>query len=315
MSDSTASNHLGKTDIEIPCLGTGAWSWGDKFVWGFGRGYQEEDIRSAFDISIEAGIYFFDTAEVYGQGQSEKFIGHFLSTTKEHTIIATKFMPYPWRWTKQSLITALKNSLNRLGLASVDLYQIHIPLPPVPIETWAEALAEAVEAGLTRAVGVSNFNEDQMRRAYLVLSKRGIPLASNQVEYSLLNRKVETNGLLHACQELGITLIAYSPLAKGLLTGKYSPDNPPPGIRRRYYNHTLLEKIQPLIHQMRQIGRNHDGKTPAQVALNWLICKNTVPIPGAKNSHQAVENAGALGWRLDEREISALDELSQNIQA
>lgn len=315
MSDSSDTTNLGKTDIKIPRLGIGAWSWGDKFIWGYGRDYQEEDIHAAFDVSLDAGINFFDTAEVYGQGQSEKYLGSFLSNAKERIVIATKFMPYPWRWTKKTLLTALKNSLNRLKLDTVDLYQIHIPLPPVSIETWAEALAEAVDAGLARAVGVSNFTEDQMRQAYLVLSKRGIPLASNQVEYSLLNRKVETNGLLSTCQELGITLIAYSPLAKGLLTGKYSPDNPPPGIRRRYYNTTLLYKIQPLIKQLRFIGQKHDGKTPAQVALNWLICKNAVPIPGAKTSRQAVENAGALRWRLEDNEINLLDELSQNIQA
>jgi aryl-alcohol dehydrogenase-like predicted oxidoreductase len=163
---------------------------------------------------------------------------------------------------------------------------------------------------LIRAAGVSNYNESQMRRAYTTLAKFGIPLASNQVPYSLLDRQVEFNGLLKVCKELNITLIAYSPLAKGMLTGKYSADSPPPGLRARRYNRELLEKIRPLIRKMRQIGRDHDGKSIAQVALNWLICKGALPIPGAKDAKQAEDNAGAMGWRLNEGEMAELDQLS-----
>jgi aryl-alcohol dehydrogenase-like predicted oxidoreductase len=214
---------------------------------------------------------------------------------------------------KTSLKRALRNSLKRLNLECVDLYQIHWPFPPVPIETWAEALGDVVQEGLVGAVGVSNYSEAQMRRAYATLAKRGVPLASNQVEYNLLNRKVELNGLLKVCQELGITLIAYSPMAQGALTGKYTPEKLMPGIRGRIYNRATLEKIQPLIRQMRDIGREHGGKTPSQVALNWCICKGSVPIPGAKNARQAQDNCGALGWRLTEAEVAALDESSARI--
>jgi aryl-alcohol dehydrogenase-like predicted oxidoreductase len=115
---------------------------------------------------------------------------------------------------------------------------------------------------------------------------------------------------LKTCQELKITLIAYSPLAKGMLTGKYTPQNPPPGPRGIKYGH-MLEAIQPLIRLEREIGQAHGGKTPAQVALNWLICKGAVPIPGAKNAGQLAENVGALGWRLDESEVTALDAASE----
>jgi aryl-alcohol dehydrogenase-like predicted oxidoreductase len=304
---------LGKTEIRISQLGIGAWAWGDRFYWGYGRGYQLKDVQEAFEACLEAGINFFDTAEVYGQGQSEKLLGQFIRLSGARVMVATKFIPLPWRLSKGALLKALRGSLKRLGLDQVELYQIHQPLPPMPVETWAEALADAVEQGLTRAVGVSNYNEEKMRRTHLVLARRGVPLASNQVEYSLLDRKVETNRLLKACQELGVTLIAYSPLAQGVLTGKYTPENPPPGIRGRRYNRSKMEKTQPLLSKMHEMGRGHDGKTIAQVALNWVICKGALPIPGAKNARQARENIGALGWRLSAEEVAALDETADQV--
>lgn len=305
---------LGQSGITISPIGTGAWSWGDWLVWGFGRGYQSKDVSEAFTTSVSMGINFFDTAESYGRGRSETFLGRFVSESPQPAIVATKFMPYPWRLWKGQLIRALKNSLKRLNMPAVDLYQVHWPFPPIPIETWAEGLADAIEMGLTRAVGVSNYNEEQMRRAYSTLAARGVHLSSNQVEFNLLKRKVELNGLLKACQDLGVTLIAYSPLAQGSLTGKYSPDKPPPGLRGRRYPRSYLERIQPLLRRMEEIGAVHGGKTQAQIAINWCICKGTVPIPGAKTSQQANENAGGLGWRLDAEEIAALDNISLALQ-
>jgi aryl-alcohol dehydrogenase-like predicted oxidoreductase len=193
------------------------------------------------------------------------------------------------------------------------LYQIHWPVPGVSIETWMQAMADCVEAGLTRTVGVSNFSAEQTRRAHAALAKRGIPLASNQIPYSMLHRRPERNRLLETCQELNVTVIAYSPLEQGLLTGKYTPDNPPPGARRRRLKPGYLEGLMPLIGLMREIGSAHDDKTPAQVALNWAMCKGTVPIPGPKNRRQAEENAGALGWRLSESELDALDKASEEL--
>jgi aryl-alcohol dehydrogenase-like predicted oxidoreductase len=229
--------------------------------------------------------------------------------------VASKFMPYPWRLRKGLLLSKLRASLARLGLERVDLYQIHWPFRPVPIEQWAGALADAVEAGLTRAVGVSNYNSEQMLRAHAVLEKRGIALASNQVQFSLLSRRAERQGLLKLCRELGVTLIAYSPIAKGMLTGKYTPQARPPGLRGFMYRGERLNKIQPLIQLLRQIGEVRGGKSPSQVALNWIISKGAVPIPGAKNARQAGENAGALGWRLDEAEVAALDAESEKAAA
>jgi aryl-alcohol dehydrogenase-like predicted oxidoreductase len=293
-------------------LGLGAWAWGDKIVWNYGKGYSDADIEEGFRVSLENGVSLVDTAEVYGNGRSERLLGQFLKNTETPVIVATKFFPMPWRWTKKSVVKALKGSLERLDLEQVDLYQIHWPSPLIPIETYAEGLAEVHKAGLARAVGVSNYNKNQMQRAVTVLSKYDIPLASNQVEYHLLNRSVEKNGLLARCQELGIRLIAYSPLAMGLLTGKYTPENPPPGVRGGRYS-KKLSQIQPLIKLMTEIGQDVGGKSPAQVALNWLICKGTLPIPGAKNTSQAEMNAAAAGWRLSEEQVVALDEVSDGL--
>ncbi len=294
-------------------LGTGAWSWGDRLYWGYGRGYTEQDVRAAFETCLAAGINFFDTAETYGQGRSEQLLGQFLREANADVRIATKFMPYPWRLGRGALLRSLRASLSRLGLPAVDLYQIHWPLPPVNIETWMEAMLDAHQAGLIRAVGVSNYDRAQMQRAYDTLVREGVPLTSNQVEYHLLNRKVEKNGLLRHCQEQGITLIAYSPLGSGILSGKYTPENLPRGVRGTQFNARYLARIQPLIRLLKQTGSDLGGKSAAQVALNWVICKGALPIPGAKNARQAEQNAGARGWRLSAEQVAQLDEASDRV--
>jgi aryl-alcohol dehydrogenase-like predicted oxidoreductase len=293
-------------------MGLGAWSWGDRTMWNYGHGYTDADIESAFRTSLEGGVNLVDTAEIYGSGRSENLLGQFLKTTQTPVLVATKFMPFPWRLNHKALSNALHRSLERLGLERVDLYQIHFPFPPYQVEVWVEEIAKAAKAGMTRTVGVSNYDKNQMQRAYTVLTKYDLPLASNQVEYHLLNRTVEKNGLLDRCKELGVRLIAYSPLAKGLLTAKYTPENPPPGVRGNGAG-AKLRHIQPLIELMKEIGKGHSEKTPAQVSLNWIICKGGLPIPGAKTAEQAAQNAGALGWRLTPEEIKALDDTSDKV--
>jgi aryl-alcohol dehydrogenase-like predicted oxidoreductase len=293
-------------------MGLGAWAWGDRTFWNYGHGYTDADIEEAFRITLDAGINFVDTAEVYGQGRSERLLGQFIKKVDKPVMVATKFFPYPWRLRKQAVLGALRHSLDRLGLEKVDLYQIHQPFPPLPVETWAAGLAEAVKAGVARSVGVSNYSKNQMQRSYTVLAGHNIPLAANQVEYHLLERTVEKNGLLDRCKELGVRLIAYSPLAMGLLTGKYTPENPPPGIRGRKYA-AILKDIQPLIGLLTELGKEHGDKTPGQVALNWVICKGALPIPGAKTGKQAMQNAGAIGWHLTPDQVKALDEASDRI--
>ncbi|HVP21752.1 MAG TPA: aldo/keto reductase [Anaerolineaceae bacterium] len=294
-------------------MGVGTAAWGDRLMWGYRRDYQDEDLKLATEVSLAHGINFFDTAEIYGSGRAETLLGEFLKTTETPVKIATKFMPYPWRLGRGSLLSALRGSLSRLGRTKVALYLVHQPLPPVRVETWMEAMAEAFQAGMIEAIGVSNFDRSRTQRAYDALTRSGISLAANQVEYSLLNRGIEKNGLLEFCRELGITVIAHSPLAKGVLSGKYTPQNPLRGVRSTQYTPGFLARAQNLINQLKKIGSDHGGKTAGQVALNWTICKGTIPIPGAKNLQQAEQNMGAGGWSLTEGEVSLLDEMSDRV--
>jgi len=295
-------------------MGLGAWQWGDRLIWQYGHGYGDDDAHKAFQASINQGIRFIDTAEVYGNGLSERMLGTFIKGTDQPILVATKFFPYPWRFTKNSLLRALKGSLDRIGIESVDLYQLHARSLTISIDALAGGLAECVKSGGARTVGVSNFEHNHMVAAYSALARHNVPLAANQVHYSLLDRSAEKKGVLARAQELGIRIIAYSPLEMGLLTGKYSADSPPAGTRSRIYT-KLLPKIQPLLKLMTEIGQDHGGKSNAQVALNWAICKGTMPIPGAKNESQALENTGALGWKLSEEQMAKLDEASDLIAA
>jgi aryl-alcohol dehydrogenase-like predicted oxidoreductase len=298
------------TNVEI---GVGTWPWGDKLFWGYERDYQDTDLQAAFQESLSSKINFFDTDEVYSQGRAEKLLGKFTSFSQEPTIIATKFMPYPWRLTKGVLIRALHASLSRLGQTCVDLYQIHIPIFPISIETWLDAMVDCVHGGIVGAIGVSDFDIKMLETAQTHLSKRRLRLASAQVEFNLLNRSIEKNGLLEQCELEGITVIAHSPLAMGMLTGKYSPENPPGGIRGRKFSRKYLENIRPLLATLKKIGAGHDGKSASQVALNWVICKGAIPIPGVKNAQQAHQNCSVIDWRLTAEEISELDFISDQV--
>lgn len=295
-------------------MGLGAWQWGDRVIWAYGQDYTDKEIRESFDVSLNLGVRFVDTAEIYGSGYSERLLGKFLKDTDQPVLVATKYFPWPWKFAKGSIPRALRGSLERLGLESVDLYQIHWPSFTMSPETMMEGMIECVKLGMTRTVGVSNFGQKRMLRAYSTLAQHGIPLASNQVHYSLLSREVEKNGTLARCKELGIRLIAYSPLEKGLLTGKYSLENPPPGVRGGSQTNELLKNLPPVIKLLTEIGQNHGGKSVSQVSLNWLICKGALPIPGAKSAKQAEQNAGGAGWKLTEEEVAKLDKATDNIR-
>lgn len=314
VTNATQTFHLGPDGAALGQIGIGAWAWGDRFFWGYGNQYTSADLRTAFEISINRGVRLFDTAEVYGLGNSEKLLGEFIARAgvRDQVVVATKFFPLPGRFGRGAIVSALHRSLKRLGMAYVDLYQIHWPSPLLPIGTMMDGLADVVEAGMARAVGVSNFDAQQMRQAHDLLAERGVALASNQVEYSLIQRGPETTGLLALCQDLHITLIGYSPLGMGLLTGKYSATNPPPGTRRRRYNNAFLNRLEPLVEQLRRIALERDA-SPAQVALNWVVAKGAIPIPGVKNARQADDNLGALRWSLTRDEVALLDEASARL--
>ncbi len=309
-------HRLAGSEVEVGALGVGTWAWGDRATWGMG-GYDTDltldTIREAWTASLEAGVGFFDTAEVYGDGESERIIGRMLAETpaalRGGVVLATKFMPAPWKVrVRDALLAAARASLGRLGVESVDLYQIHGPISLRSHGALADALAAAHDAGLVRAVGVSNYSVRETRAVDDALRARGLRLATNQVEYSLLRTMPETSGLLRECRDRGIVVLAYSPIGQGRLTGKYSAASPPPA-GRNFSDHDMT-LVDPVVARLRELGDAHGGRTPGQVALNWIIRKGAVPIPGAKNRAQAVENAGALGWALTDDEVAALDELS-----
>jgi aryl-alcohol dehydrogenase-like predicted oxidoreductase len=295
-------------------MGVGAMVWGDpkglarlhpaKTAYGGSHGYEEE--KRALEVSLEAGINLFDTAAMYSLGAAESRLGEL--TRGKDVMIATNY-PSGFSFRAEDFPKELEATLARLGRGCIDLYQHHYPNARISIHELMDQIANAVEAGKVRAVGVSNYSAEQMREAHAALARRGILLASNQVEYSLLHRQPEVDGVLDTCRELGITLMAYSPLAGGRLTGKYSAQHRPGGLFRRIlpqYNRKTLDAVQPVINLLREIGDRY-SKTPAQVALRWLIENPIVlPIPGAKNGKQAAENAGALSFSLTPEEVEAL---------
>lgn len=293
--------------FDVP-LGTGTCQWGDRRGWGYGVSYGEDDVRAAFDASLAAGVTLFDTAELYGRGESERILGRLVARAVAPVFVATKFLPVPWRLRRGDLVRALEASLRRLGLPRVDLYQIHWPFPPVPLDTWIDALGDAVERGLTAQVGVSNFDAAQTERAFDRLARRGIPLASNQIHYSLMFRNHEP--VVKLCERLGVRVIAYSPLGRGLLTGRYSRANPPRGRKWLGLREIpALRRLDPVVATLRELAAVH-GRTVSQVAINWTIAKGTLPIPGAKSAAQLADNAGAKGWSLSADEVARLDAVS-----
>jgi aryl-alcohol dehydrogenase-like predicted oxidoreductase len=290
-------------------------TWGDakglarlhpaKTAYGGSYGFEEE--KRALEASLAAGVNLFDTAAMYSGGAAERRLGEL--TRDQDIIIASKY-PSGFSFRAEDFPKELEASLTRLRRNCIDLYQHHFPSNRVSIPKLMKHLADAVEAGKVKAVGVSNYSAEQMREAHAALAKRGIPLASNQVEYSLLRRKPEVNGVLDTCRELGITLIAYSPLAGGGLTGKYSASQRAGGLRRFLPNFSrkAMDAVQPVIALLRQIGERY-SKTPSQVALRWLIENPLIlPIPGAKNGKQASENALALSFSLTSEEVEMLSQ-------
>jgi aryl-alcohol dehydrogenase-like predicted oxidoreductase len=311
---------LGRTGLRLAALGVGTWPWGDRRIWRTDPAACARDAEAAYHAALAAGIDLFDTAEVYGRGESERLLGRFMKAAEagagaapaRRPFIATKFAPLPNRLASSSLPAALDRSLERLGVATIDLYQVHWPWAFIREGALIDRLAGAVESGKVRAVGVSNYGAGQMRRAHAALAAHGVPLASNQVSYHLLDRAPERNGTIAAARELGITIIAYSPLAMGVLTAKYRPGTPGVNLYRRLTRNFLrLGSAMPLVAELEHVALRH-GATPAQVALAWLLREpGVIPIPSARNAAQARENAAALDLALGPEDLAALDRVSR----
>ena len=322
-NNTVSKRRLGRTDIEVTPIGLGVMQFSGGGRGFMGRIYPEltqEQKTAIVKTALDGGINWFDTAELYGFGTSEESLSTALKTLgvdDNNVVVATKWFPI-FR-TAKSISKTIHDRIRFLDGYTIDNYMVHQPWGFSSIENQMAAMADLVEVGLIRSVGVSNFNEEQMRRAHAALAERGLPLAVNQMHYSLLQRKIETNGVLDTAKELGVTIVAYTPLANGLLSGKYHKD---PGLlaqsrlSQRVRIGGSLERSRPVVRALEEIASQH-GVTPAQVALNWLIYfhgDTVVAIPGATKTHQVEESAGTMRFRLSLEEMTRLDELSQGFR-
>ena len=303
---------LGKSDLKVSRIGLGAWQFGDK-GWGWGTTVTEEDAEGILQTAFDAGINFIDTAEVYGQGISEQVVGNFIKKAgRENLVIATKVSGAHLRY--GDVVKAAEASLSRLGISTIDLYQVHFPNHYVPLTQTMKAMEELIEKGAVKYIGLSNFPKPLIRDAQEALS--GHAIISNQVRYNLLQRDIE-QGILPYCRHEKIAVIAYSPLAQGLLTGKFwEPELADQDLRKNnlLFNPINMERSKKAIDGVKQVAERYD-KTPSQVALNWLLCQDGVfPIPGAKSPSQVADNVGAVGWRLKSEDIRLLDQFSKQTE-
>jgi len=303
-------------------MGCGTWAWGNRLLWGYNP-TMDAELQAVFNLCVSSGVTFFDTGDSYGtgrlKGRSEELLGRFAQTYQgpgqAQICLATKLAPYPWRLTQQSMVSACQASAQRLG-RSVDLVQMH--WSTANYAPWQEGflldgLADLYEQGEVKGVGLSNYGPKRLQWAHQKLAGRGVPLVTLQVQYSLLSTHAVTELNLKAvCDHLGIQLIAYSPLCLGLLSGKYSEKGPfPKGLRGLLFRQ-LLPGARSLLTCLQAIAEARH-KTMSQVALNWCIVKGTIPIPGAKTVEQAQQNIGALGWQLNDGEITELDQAAARV--
>ena len=310
---------LGNTNIEVTPIGLGMMEFagGNGGMMGFAFPNIDQNIKNAtVQAGLDGGVNWFDTAELYGSGTSERSLSIALKVAgkiDDDVVVATKW--WPLFRTARNIPKTIDDRLRFLDGYSISNYMVHQPFSFSSPEAEMDEMAKLVEEGKIRSVGVSNVNPKQMRRAHRQLEKYGLPLAVNQVRYSLMDRAIEKNGVLETAKELGVTIISYTPLESGLLTGKYhkNPErlkNKPPywrAIIRRG-----VEKSRKLIVALEEIGQRYDA-SPAQVALNWIIYAQgdiVVTIPGVTNPRQAEDNAGAMKFKLSDDEIAQLDELS-----
>jgi pyridoxine 4-dehydrogenase len=312
------------------------------------------ELQSLVNTACAADAGFFDTAERYGSnwktalgmgwGETEKLTNKLLTRNKaanknSQAFVATKFTPSPWRTTPESVVEACRQSCKRLGVDKIDLYQLHMPdiVKPFRVfgmgksfdEVYWEGLADCYNQGLVSNVGVSNYGPTLLVRCQEALAKKGVPLASNQIAYSLLGRQNGAQETVDKCNELGITVLAAFPFAMGILTGKYTSNSSDSMSEDTITSLTSSRKtnleikdlkkyalgdgkdipvggVSPLLAVMEKVAKRR-GKTIAQVALNYIICKGAVPIPGARTQSQLNDNLGAMGWRLSKAEVSLLE--------
>ncbi len=312
---------LGKTNMMVTPIGLGCWQFSkqNNMAGKFWPTLEDDLITKVVALSLEGGLNWFDTAEIYGNGASEKALSKALKAAGKKpgdVLIATKWWPI-FRFAS-NIAKTIDERIEALSPYPIDLYQVHQPWGFSSEKSEVAAMAELYKQKKIKYIGVSNFSAEKMKSAWEVLDKKGIPLASNQVPYSLLNRKIETNGTLAMAKQLGVSIIAYSPLAQGLVTGKFH-DNPELLKNIGFRKHTSLfkpaglEKSRKLITLVKELAAKYNV-SPSQVGLNWLINYNgntVVAIPGATKESHVKENTGALSFRLSDEDMLKLDKGSE----
>jgi aryl-alcohol dehydrogenase-like predicted oxidoreductase len=317
--------NLGRSGLRVSPIGLGFMQFSGGRIGSAMFGATDQGGANAVvEAALRSGITFFDTAEFYGQGRSERALSRALETAGDaarDAVVATKWTPF--LRTARHLARSASRRQEALAPHPIDLYQIHFPASFSSIPAQMRAMAGLQHRGAIRAVGVSNFSARQMEQAHAALGSEGVALATNQVRVSLLDRQVDRNGVLETARGLGITLIAFGPLAGGVLTGRFHQDperlRAVPMLRRRTspypYSQAGLTRTAPLVDALQEIAQEH-GALPAQVALSWLVTfhgETVVAIPGASRPAQAEQNGAALRLRLSDSELSRLDELSRRV--
>jgi aryl-alcohol dehydrogenase-like predicted oxidoreductase len=324
MKNNIMKRPLGQTDLLLSPLGLGTWQFskGTGLVGKFWGSLDDQLTEDIIKTSLNGGINWFDTAEVYGGGESEKILAKALNNigaTAQDARIATKW--WPMFRTANSITKTIDTRKEALENRPIDLYQIHQPYSLSSVDKQIKAMIELVKNGHIKHVGVSNFNAAAMVNSHRILTENGLTLASNQVKYSLLDRRIEENGTLERAKDLDISIIAYSPLEQGLLTGKFH-DNPalirdakgPRRLQRKFKEAGLAES-KPLISLLDAIGEKYNVSA-SQVALNWTIQyhgETVFAIPGATKVHHAQDNVGALTFKLDASELEEISRTSWKV--
>ena len=292
-------------------IALGTWAWGAGAFGGdavFGSKTDVENLKPVFDAAMKNGLNLWDTATVYGMGESEKILGSFVAGEKREDVeVSTKFTPQLAEVYENSVEKMALASIDRMGIDYIDMYWIHNPMD---VERWTPGLIPLLQSGKVKRVGVSNHNIAEIRRANEILGEAGFKVSAVQNHFSLLYRSSEKGGVLDYCKENGIEFWAYMVLEQGALSGKYNKENPLPAEsdRGKKYN-PVLSQLEALTNEMTAIGQKY-GASCSQIGIAWAIAKGTLPIIGAMKERHVIEAAEAAKIQLTAEEIAKLEALA-----
>ncbi|HEY9543319.1 aldo/keto reductase [Prevotella sp.] len=292
-------------------IALGTWAWGAGAFGGdsvFGNKTDESTLRPVFETAMKAGLNLWDTATVYGMGESERILGTFVKEhRREDVLVSTKFTPQIAEMYENSVTKMAEASMERMGLNYIDIYWIHNPMD---VERWTPELIPLLKSGKVKRIGVSNHNLDEIRRANEILTKEGFHISAVQNHYSLLYRSSEKAGILDYCKQNDIEFWAYMVLEQGALSGKYNKENPLPAEsdRGKRYN-SVLDKLEALTNGMKTIGEKY-GISCSQVGVAWAVAKGALPLIGATKIHHVHEAVDAAKIKLSQEDVEQLELLA-----